>query len=448
MGPPPLPSQANKRKRCPSTTSFEQNDTQPPPVSKSTELNRWVPHQVPPPRSINCRTGQTQSTVSRASKLRNQQHSVTKNGPPAINEETNDSPIQGHSRPNIPVGDSVQQVNQQNLLQNQTVQGINRSHLSDRDISFDEAAVVSFLHLPKARYRPSRGPSNHPGPSNLNTISVFDYPPHLIAGAKEAALHFLPSQPALGSEQEYAQFFNPEESIKDPKDPWVSYFASQLVDNTYKRPPCDLRHSLQETKLRHFIASFITVQVLEGQTLSEEGRFMMQQRREAAIKYLGAIKEVVEVANKLECALACQLPRSKRRYPPPPWCPISDTPNANFPSLPHPQILIVADNLYDEGMQLLFDVAFQIQGFVDCGLAYEPLASDVKVKVWNHNLRLLRDSIHRIGCLVEAFGRRAATGQWEMVAGMVEVLERMGGIWAVVTGTLRPPNATAEANTY
>lgn len=426
MGPPPLPSRANKRKRCPSITNFAQSDVaQSPALSKPTEFYQWVPHQVAAPHCQNGSAKQPQSTVRTR---RNQQHNVTNNG---------------HKQPA-----EVNQVNRQNLLQNQTLQRTNRSHSTSKEISFDEAAVVSFLHLSKARLRQSGDSGNHPEPSTPNTLSVFEYRPHLIAGAKEAALHFPPSKPSLGSEEEYGQFFNPEVPIKDPQDPWVRYFAAQLVNNSNKRPPCDLRQNLQETKLRHFVASFITVQVFQGQTLSEEGRVMMLQRREAAFKYLAAIREVVEVADKLECALACQLPRSQRRYPPPPWCPIFGTSDTNSPSLPHPNVLIMADNLYDEGVQLLFDVAFQIQGFIDCGLAYEPLASDVRAGVWNHNLRLLRDSLHRIGSLVETFGRMASTGQWEMVAGMAEVLERMGGIWAVVTGTLRPPNAPAGTNEY
>lgn len=275
-----------------------------------------------------------------------------------------------------------------------------------------------------------------PGPYATRN-GYFDYNPHLVPGARAAARHFPSAEPELGPGQDQAQLFNPEQPLRSPRDPSMRRLVADLVDNTNKVPPHTLRHNM-EAMIRKFDVDFVHTSVPDV-LLSPQTHAFMIARKAKAGPYLKQLKELVRVANILECTVACKLPWNRRRYPAPPWCSFTKTPY-NFAACPDPTILIVADNIYDETLQLLFDVGRFIKHFQDCGLATEPMLESAEAKQWSQNVEKMLQALHRMGSLAETVGRRAMTGQWDMVAGMGEILDTCGGIWTVATGTLRPPN--------
>lgn len=268
--------------------------------------------------------------------------------------------------------------------------------------------------------------------------SEFSFIPHLLPGARGAAQRFPPPQPKAGPGEDYQQFFNPEQSLCEPQDSEMRELAADLVNNTNKTPPCEHRRMTAVPMVRKFKELFLDAGVPDGM-LSPRAHAEMITRNANSRMYANRLDNLLRLCDSIECLLCCRLPHNKRRYPAPPFCPSRMNP-LFFPPSPDENKLFVADNLYDESIQLLSDALCFMLGFERHGISQNPLLYNDDVRHWLNNFEKLENSLNRMGALVNVIGTRCMYGQWDYVAGMGEVLNAVGGIWTVVTGTLRPPN--------
>ena len=323
-------------------------------------------------------------------------------------------------------------------------QGLNSAHgKRPLDHSDDAAIMEETIHRPMAHTRSSLPAINQAG-EMTSTLepeqrpSEFNFMPHLLPGARGAARRYPPAQPEAGPGEDYEQLFNPEEPLRDPQDPGMRALAADLVDNTNNTPPWEYRHTLAIPMLNHFKKTFLDAGLPDGM-LSPETHAEIIHRNANARMYADHLDKLLGLCDSIECLLYCMLPHNKRRYPAPPFCPARKDP-PTFPPCPDESKLFVPDNVYDESIQLLTDALLFIRGFEMHGVSENPLLFNKTVREWFKGFDNFSKSLNRMGVLVDLIGNRCKCGQWDYVARIGEALEAIGGIWTVVTGTLRPPN--------
>ncbi|RPB29289.1 hypothetical protein L211DRAFT_844290 [Terfezia boudieri ATCC MYA-4762] len=268
--------------------------------------------------------------------------------------------------------------------------------------------------------------------------SGYYFMPHLVPGARGATRRFPQPQPVADPDEYYKQLFNPEEPLSEPQDAAMRVLAASLVDNTKKTPPFEYRRKIELTMVRDFKEKFLDAGLPDGM-LSPEVHAELISRNAKSRMYANRLDNLLKLCDSIECLLYCKLPHNKRRYPAPPFCPSRANP-PTFPPSPDEAILFVADDLYDESIQLLTDAVYFMLGFERHGISQNPVLLNDDVSKWYRNFGKLENSLNRMGVLVDVIGNRCQCGQWDYVAGMGEVLNAVGGIWTIVTGTLRPPN--------
>jgi len=305
------------------------------------------------------------------------------------------------------------------------------------DHSDDNTIMQETIHRPMASTRYSI-----PAVNEVTRMTLEQYPPeelhftpHLLPGARGAARRFPQSQLETG---DYEQLFNPEQPLYEPHDPEIRAFIANLVDNTVKTPPFHYRRTTIVPMVNKFKERFLDDRLPAG-LYSPRTHAEITTRNANSRMYADRIDNLLRLCDAIECLLYCMLPHNKRRYPAPLSCPSRKNPPV-FPPCPDEKKLFVADNLYDESVQLLTDAVGFIMRFEEHGISEDPLLVNNEVKVWFAGFEQLENSLNRIGVIVNVIGNRCKCGQWDYVASMGEVLNAVGGIWTVVTGTLRPPN--------
>ncbi|KAF8438703.1 hypothetical protein BGX38DRAFT_1209613, partial [Terfezia claveryi] len=269
--------------------------------------------------------------------------------------------------------------------------------------------------------------------------SGYYFMPHLLPGARDAARRFHQPQPVADPDEYYKQLFNPEEPLCEPQDAEMRELAADLVDNTNKTPPFEYRRKMGFTMVRDFKEKFLDAGLPDGM-LSPEAHAELIRQNENSRMYANRLDNLLKLCDSIECLLYCRLPHNKRRYPAPPFCPSRTNP-PTFPLSPKDENkLFVADDLYDEAIQLLTDALYFMLGFERHGISQNPVLLNDDVSKWYRDFGKLENALNRMGVLVNVIGNRCQCGQWDYVAGMGEVLHAAGGIWTIVTGTLRPPD--------
>ncbi|KAF8417958.1 hypothetical protein EV426DRAFT_577883 [Tirmania nivea] len=319
-------------------------------------------------------------------------------------------------------------------------QGTGNSQKRPLDCSEDDVTMQEAIQLPVVSTSSSISAVNEAGGMSLKqhppAQSGFSFTPHLLPGARGAARRFPPPQPEAGP-CDYSQFFNPEQALHEPQDPEIRAIAASIVDNTNKTPPCEHRRTTAIPMLRKFKEKFLNTGMPDG-TVSPRTHAEIIARNANSQMFASRLDSLLTLCDAIECLLCCVLPHNKRRYPAPPFCNARKNP-VIFPPSPDEMKLFVADNLYDESVQLLSDTLRFILRFESLGLSENPLLNN-DAKQWLFGLEKLEQALNRMGVLVAVIGNRCMCGQWDYVASMGEVLNAVGGIWTIATGTLRPPN--------